>query len=378
MHGDGDAESLAPPSVALAPFEALEPEPHAAARPSTDAIETYPANRMDASGDRGDPTPAPTRDRSAIDRVSCRLQAMRSFPGGRARSLHQGRESPGRGSPARRLAAPRDAAYDGRRVPFYAVVTLVGFALLTVAMLLGASVGRWLVVRALGVRGVRFPFGAGTRWCWTTTSTVPQALAFLGAMAGMYAAPALCTSAGLWINGEDSPDEASMRVVVEPDGTRRRRGAARRRPRRRRERRARDDVGCAAERDRAAPAGGRGRRGDAGGERASLRGDAGRRRAHPRVATPMGHRDVGLGEGLRVGALAPGRFLFETGRAVVQEIAGTRGAEASGPVAIVKETRNQSKRGSVLVFFGMLGGYMLPFLAFAALFLVAGTAKEAL
>src|ERR1019366_6341510 len=85
-------------------------------------------------------------------------------------------------------------------------------------MLTGASVGRWLVVRVLGVRGVPFPFGANARWCWTTASVVPQALGLLGSLAGMYAVPGAAIAAGTWSAGVVEADETSMRLVVDPKG----------------------------------------------------------------------------------------------------------------------------------------------------------------
>src|ERR1700679_2933398 len=95
------------------------------------------------------------------------------------------------------------------------VVGLVGLVGLTAALVAGGYVGRWLVVRALGVRGVPFPFGAGTRWCWSGASVLPQALGLVGSILGMYAVSGAMIGLGTWSTGVDDPDEASMRVHVD-------------------------------------------------------------------------------------------------------------------------------------------------------------------
>jgi hypothetical protein len=89
------------------------------------------------------------------------------------------------------------------------VLAIVALAGLTGVLVVGGQVGRWLAVRALGVRGVPFPFGAVTRWCWTSASALPQALGFVGSLLGMYVVSGTMIALGTQITGRDVPETAA-------------------------------------------------------------------------------------------------------------------------------------------------------------------------
>ena len=257
------------------------------------------------------------------------------------------------------------------------VVALVGLAALTVVLLTAGSIGRWLTVRALGVRGVPFPFGASARWCWTTPSLVPQALGVVGCILATYAASGALVAAGTWSTGMEVADETSMRVNVEAGGP----------------------AAAAGVQD--------GDRVDAvNGERVTswseLRGAVGRHPLEPidlsvtrdgrevhaqvtpdrsglvRIRMPMRHQDATLGECLRAGAAAPAMFLYATARGVAGTLAGSSRAEVAGPVAIVRESERRSPPGpgNLVTFLGLIGAYMLPPMAIAALFTGPGRRKR--
>jgi hypothetical protein len=252
---------------------------------------------------------------------------------------------------------------------------VVGLAGLMVLLLLAGSIGRWLAVRSLGVRGVPFPFGAGARWSWTTSSVFPQLLGIAGSVACMYTAIGAVMAVGVWGAGVDGADETNMHVVVEPDGPADRAGVQ------------------------------QGDRVDAvNGERVTtwdaLRGAIA---AHPRervdldvtrdgasvrivvtpdasgrirVGRPVVHRDATVGEGLYAGIVGPAYVLFAVMRSVAMTIAGQERAYVGGPFAIVREAGRQSRGVDAIAYFGVLGAYLLPPFAIGAVFIGPGRRRS--
>ena len=248
-----------------------------------------------------------------------------------------------------------------------AVLLVATLAVMTALMLAAAAASRWLVVRALGVRGVPFPFGASGRWCWATRSAGPQALGYLGSLAGMYAVSAAIVAAGTWGAWVDPPDAAGMRLEVDPGGP--------------------ADVAGIRDGDRVDKVNGEPvtswdalrdaiARHPRGPLDVAVTRDG--REVHAevtpdgsgaiRVQLPTRHTEVGLGAALLTGAASPALFLFEQARSIVRVVSGSARGELVGPVGIVGETRRQAKLGTSVVFVGLLGAYMLPFLAIGALF----------
>jgi membrane-associated protease RseP (regulator of RpoE activity) len=246
-------------------------------------------------------------------------------------------------------------------VLFYiaALVGLVG------ALRMAGSAGRWLVVRALGVRGAPFPFGADARWSWTTASLAPQTLGFVGSFVAMYGVLVVLVSASLWKYGMDDPNPASVLVRVEPGGP--------------------ADLAGIRDGDRVDTVNGepvasweafRSTIAQHPGEAVelSLTRDGHEARAtvtpdssgHIRVRLPVARRTAGWGECVRMGAVEPVRTLYELGRSWVGPLTGSP-TDLAGPVGIVRASREPSPPGASMALLGKLGAYLLPFLTIAAL-----------
>jgi membrane-associated protease RseP (regulator of RpoE activity) len=257
----------------------------------------------------------------------------------------------------------------------HVLVALVGLAALPVILFAAGSVGRWLTVRALGVRGVPFPFGAGKRWSWTTTSFGPQALGFLGNVAAMYAVSGVLVAIGTGSAGLDVPDEASMRVNVEAGGPAAAAGIQ-----------DGDQVDAV--------------NGESVTSWDALRGAV---RAHPlgrvdvtvrrdgreshllvtpdrsglvRLQVPVQHREATVGECLRLGVAMPAMFLYANARGVLVSLVGASHEQVAGPVAIVRETSRQSEHGNLVAFLGLMAAFMFVPLAIAALFTGPGRRRR--
>jgi regulator of sigma E protease len=254
------------------------------------------------------------------------------------------------------------------------LVGLLGLAFLSGALFVALSTGRWIAVRALGVRGVPFPFGASARWDFATASLVPQAVGLLGALIAVYAVPGAMMTAGVLWNGTDGLDEASMRVDVERGGPADTAGV-------------RDGDRIEAVNDtpvtswnalRAAIGVHRGDvvlvvARDGQTEHLIVTPDAACRIG---VRVPIVHRDARLGEALHLGAVGPAMLFVDIARGVVMTLVGSEKAQIAGPVGIVRESERAQGRGHRLEFLAVLGAYEMPFFAVAALFTGPGRRKR--
>jgi membrane-associated protease RseP (regulator of RpoE activity) len=255
------------------------------------------------------------------------------------------------------------------------VFALVGMVAMMAAMIVAGAIGRWVVVRALGVRGVPFPFGAGARWSWTTRSVVPQALGTAGSIAAAYATSGVLMAVGTWSAGAESYDRASMRVDVVRGGP--------------------ADQGGVRGGDRV----------DAvDGERVTswdaLRSAVGRHPSEPvdlalsrdgaavhvtvtpdrqgriLVTVPVEHRAAGFGQCVRAGVLGPAEVLYATAKGFVAIAAGTQRAEPAGPVGIVREAAGHGGAGGGILYLGALGACLVPLLAIPTVFTGPGRRRK--
>ncbi len=249
------------------------------------------------------------------------------------------------------------------------VAGVVGLVVLSGLLALVASIGRWLVVRSLGVRGVPFPFGAGPRWCWTTRSMTPLLLTLAGSLATMYLATGTVMALGLSMSGLSEADESDLHVQVEPMGPAAGAGV-----------RDGDRVESAA--GESVATWGALRRviaahaqtpvelvlsRDGAPVHVTVTPDSGGR---IRVREPTRRRDASAAECARVLVLGPATLLLDSAASIVRTVAGGQPVELSGPVAIAKESGRQASTGpgALVAFLGALGAYLLPFLAIAAAF----------
>jgi len=171
---------------------------------------------------------------------------------------------------------------------------------------------------------------------------------------------------GLLIGGKEVPDDASMRVVVEP-------GPA--------------QIAGVQTGDRVLDVNGRSVHSweelrkavsahpgepvtlgvDRGGVTLHLavtpgpKGDKDEGLIHVRV--PMRPERVGVVEAARMSVIAPPLFVYENVRAIGRVLAGKEKLQVSGPVGIVKETAKQARTGPglLLQFLGMLSAYLGAF-----------------
>jgi regulator of sigma E protease len=81
------------------------------------------------------------------------------------------------------------------------------------------------------------------------------------------------------------------------------------------------------------------------------------------VRMPMHNERVGVGEAAKMSVIAPPLFVYENVRAVGRVIAGKEKLQVNGPVGIVKETAKQARTGPgvLLQFLGMLSAYLGAF-----------------
>ena len=262
----------------------------------------------------------------------------------------------------------RHAWYGGSVL--YVVIGLLGLATGVVGILTLSAIARWLVARALGVRGVRFPFGASVSWCWTTASGMPNLLCFVATWAVLYAACGILIAAGSAICGTEVADEASMRVRVSEDGPARRAGL-------------RDGDRIDAVNGvpvtgwpalRSALAGHPSEPVELSITRA---GSSSTVRVTPdpkgliRVQVPTTLERVGLAEALRLGASGPGLVQYGTVVGVVRALEGRERVRVTGPVGVVREVASMPGNGvgRALEFAGLYGAYAMPVFVILGAFL---------
>jgi regulator of sigma E protease len=81
------------------------------------------------------------------------------------------------------------------------------------------------------------------------------------------------------------------------------------------------------------------------------------------VRMPTHVEPVGVGEAARMSVIAPPLFVYENVRAIGRVLTGKEKLQVSGPVGIVKETAKQARTGPgvLLQFLGMLSAYLGAF-----------------
>jgi regulator of sigma E protease len=258
---------------------------------------------------------------------------------------------------------------------FAIVLGLVAMAALVVAMLFAGAAGRWAAARALGVRGVPFPFGANGRWSWTTASVAPQALGIAGSIAATYLTAGALMAAGTWSAGVEHSDAASMRVDVEPGGPADRAGV-----------RDGDRVDAVNGEPVASWDALRGAIARHAGEPVDLELSRGGAPIHAmvtpdrqgriRVTVPVAYGPASPGECVRVLFAGPAQVLAAMAGGVLGIVAGRERAEVAGPVGIVRVTEEQGRRSSALLVLGGLGAYLVPLLAIPTLFTGPGRRRK--
>lgn len=257
----------------------------------------------------------------------------------------------------------------------YALLGLVGLALVGGILFLATATGRWVAVRALGVRGVRFPFGANSLWCFTTRSLAPQAVGFLGAVVAVYAVAGALMAGGLWRSGVPDVDESRMEVVVDPRGP-----AA---------------LAGVVDGDRIEAVDGRpvsswselrvevARHAGSAVDLSIVRaGQTTHVTATPdargllHVSRPERHRSATFGECASAAVAGPAGILVATVGGVAAILAGSTRAEVAGPVGIVRATQSERRPGAGLSFAGVLAAYEMPFFVLAAIFTGPGRRRR--
>src|SRR5579884_2762400 len=81
------------------------------------------------------------------------------------------------------------------------------------------------------------------------------------------------------------------------------------------------------------------------------------------VRMPTRVERVGIGEAAKMSVIAPPVFVYENVRAIGRVLAGKEKLQVNGPVGIVKETARQARTGAgvLLQFLGMLSAYLGAF-----------------
>ena len=81
------------------------------------------------------------------------------------------------------------------------------------------------------------------------------------------------------------------------------------------------------------------------------------------VRMPTHVEPVGIGEAAKMSVIAPPVFVYENVRAIGRVLAGKEKLQVNGPVGIVKETARQARTGAgvLLQFLGMLSAYLGAF-----------------
>lgn len=260
----------------------------------------------------------------------------------------------------------------------YLGLAVVGLAALVALVVLASAIARWIVVRAVyGMRGVPFPFGAGWRCSWTTTSPGPRLACFAASLVAVYLVPGLLMGAGTALAGHERIDEASMRVAVVAGGPAEEAGV---RDGDRID--AVDDAPVASWEDlKRAIAAHPSEPLDVAITRdgrpmhLEIVPDA---QGRIRVTPPVSHSAASAGEVLRATLEGPAQVLVATVRAWTRLVLGRERAEISGPVGIVRETAKQQERGAgdALRFVGALGAYAMPIFALVAALVAPGARRR--
>jgi hypothetical protein len=243
-------------------------------------------------------------------------------------------------------------------------------------MLVSTAAGRWAAARLLGVRGISFPFGASSKWSWTTRSVVPQALVAGTGVAAAYVLCGALMAAGASSVGRDRPDETSLRVNVSPGGPAYQAGlqdgdridAVQGEPVA-----TWNALRAATRRHPGEPI-----------ELAVTRGGSPLRivvvpdsAGFIHVSVPVQRTEATLGDCLAMGVVGPARVLNGELASLWNTVANSKPAPVMGPVAIVHETARQSAPGpgNALVFLGLVGAQVLPVCAVMAVVGLPGRRK---
>jgi membrane-associated protease RseP (regulator of RpoE activity) len=256
--------------------------------------------------------------------------------------------------------------------PAYLGAAVVALCAMTALLVAAAAAGRWCAVRALGVRGVRFPFGAGTRWAWAAPSPAPALLTFAASVVALYAACGAVMAAGAAC-GREEPDVASMRVEPLPGGPADRAGV-----------RAGDRIDAVGGEPVHDWDGLKAGISAHAGEPVDLAIDRDGQAVHLtatigdhgklRVAPVSARHAASAGDVLAAFATGPLRIEWGVVRGLASIAIGRERAEVTGPVGIVKETARQEALGAgpALTFAGALGAYLLPIFALVSAFVGPG------
>jgi regulator of sigma E protease len=251
------------------------------------------------------------------------------------------------------------------------------FAVMLLPSAFAMLAARFLVARALGLRGVRF-FGVHVADGEAAT-LAKRAVVVLAGLVASYSVAVLFFWAALVINGRVVTDVGTTRVTVLPgkpaaeagmrDGDRISSiGGA---PVTKWEEIAAEiskhpDVATEVVVDR-------------GAERLTLtvtpRGEHGKGKIG--VAAAQEHHAVGAGEALASALTQPARVNVDTVRGLVEMLTGRTEGELVGPVGIARETARAAKSGAgdLLYLLGILLAYVWPATAIAALVLVPRRAR---
>jgi membrane-associated protease RseP (regulator of RpoE activity) len=256
----------------------------------------------------------------------------------------------------------------------YALLGFVGLAVVAAGMLTLSAVARWLVARALGVRGVRFPFGVNRGWSWTTASRVPNVLCSVGTVVVLYLVSAVLIAAGMVAGGIEMTDETSMRVQVTEGGPASNAGLL--------DGDRIDAVNGVPVRTWSALRSAVAAHPSEPIVLSITRGESSLEvRVTPdahgsiRILVPTTHVSVSGVTAVRKGVTSPGLALYGTCAGIARELVGSDKQVVSGPIAIVRET---SKRphdrawGSVPLFLGLLVTYTMPLFVLIGAFLTPG------
>ncbi len=235
-----------------------------------------------------------------------------------------------------------------------AVLSLVG-------LFAAYFLGRIVVARLFGVRGIRAALGLNDD-AWVDVSLGRRVGTSVGGFVGYYLGVALVVTLGFVISGEIAIDETTMRVNVGPDGPAARAGVLT------------GDrilaVGDVATPDwstlktEVAKHAGEAVavRVERGGAQRTIMvtpDGEGMHRGKMLIGPPMDRRDISPGAALGRGLVEPFRVVAVMGRGVMRMVSGTERPELSGPVGIVQETSRASNQavGDGLRLVGALASY---------------------
>ena len=256
------------------------------------------------------------------------------------------------------------------------IVLIVAFAVLFGAYFLA----RFSVARSSGVRGFWATLGLRDE-AWQGVALGRRLGTSVAGFLGYYVGVAVLVALGLVMSGESTTDETSMRVTVSSDGPAAQAGVL-----------SGDrilSVGDTPTPDwpslKAEVAKYAGQpvmvRVERDGAQQNIMvtpGGSGIRTGKIMVGPPVTRRDVPLGTAVGRGFVEPFRILHSLGRGFVRSFGGSGGAELSGPVGVVRETRRAADDavGDGFRLIGALASYLFYVVLIVSVLTVPQSRKQ--